>query len=331
MSNRFWLHQLARWLCVATGLVALFSSTYAQEYPAKPVRLIVSVPPGGSADALARTLAPEVSRLLGQTLIVENKPGAATNLANEYVARAPADGYTILLGGSFSHSVNPYLFAKLSYDPHKDFVSVIKLGASGTSLFVVPNTLPVSNLKEFIDYAKTRGEAINYASSGIGSPGHIAGAYFNRRAGLNMTHVPYKGAGEAVRDLIGGQVQLTITSPTSILGLVRQGRAKALATTTPGRNRLFADIPGSEESGLPDFDMDGWYGIFVPTGTPVAVVSKIYAAFKGAMEASDVVVKLELQGLSSEPAMSSEQFATFVRDNAKRWELIVKQSGAQIP
>ena len=331
MCNRFWLHLLARWLCVATGLVALFSSTYAQEYPAKSVRLIVSVPPGGSADALARTLAPEVSRLLGQTLIVENKPGAATNLANEYVARAPADGYTILLGGSFSHSVNPYLFAKLSYDPHKDFVSVIKLGASGTSLFVVPNTLPVSNLKEFIDYAKTRGEAINYASSGIGSPGHIAGAYFNRRAGLNMTHVPYKGAGEAVRDLIGGQVQLTITSPTSILGLVRQGRAKALATTTPGRNRLFADIPGSEESGLPDFDMDGWYGIFVPTGTPVAVVSKIYAAFKGAMEASDVVVKLELQGLSSEPAMSSEQFAAFVRDNAKRWELIVKQSGAQIP
>jgi tripartite-type tricarboxylate transporter receptor subunit TctC len=330
MSNPLRRSTLATLAATALGLKLGHRPANADEFPSKPIRLVMGFPPGGSGDTLARAVGVEVSRLLGQTVVMDNRPGAGTNLASELVARAAPDGYTLLLGGSFSHSVNPALFAKLPYDAQKDFIPIVKVGGSGASVFVVPNSLPVNTLQEFIDYAKKAGDSVSYASSGIGSPGHIAGAYFAKRAGLSMTHIPYKGAGEVIRDLVSGQFQLSITSITSVLPIIRDKRVKALAMSTPARSKLLPEVPGSAEAGLVDFDMDGWYGVFAPAGTPPAVVAKIYDAFKSALQTPAVVDKLEAQGIASEPVASSEAFAGFVRANARRWYDIVKQSGATV-
>jgi tripartite-type tricarboxylate transporter receptor subunit TctC len=301
----------------------------AQSYPSKPVRLVCGFPPGGSGDFVARTLADEVGKLLGQPLVIDNRPGAATNIASELVARAEPDGHTLLLGGSFSHSVNPALFAKLPYDAQKDFVPVIKV-ASLPTVFAVPASLNVSTLQAFIAMAREQGSKWNYASAGVGSPGHIAGGYFVQATGLGLQHVPFKGSSEAVRALVGGEVQLTITSPPSVMSLVKEGRLKALALTTPGRSKLLPDIPGSDEAGLKDFNLDGWYGVFAPARTPTAAVQKVFSAFATALKDPAMVAKLESQAAAPEPSASVEAFAAFVSDNRAAWEQVVKRSGAQM-
>jgi tripartite-type tricarboxylate transporter receptor subunit TctC len=277
----------------------------AQDFPTKPIRLVCGFPPGGSGDFVARTLADEVGRLLGQPLVIENRPGAATNIASELVARAEPDGHTLLLGGSFSHSVNPALFTKLPYDAGKDFAPVIKV-ASLPTVFAVPASLNVNTLQAFITLAKEQGAKWNYASAGIGSPGHIAGGY------------------------LGGEVQLTITSPPSVMPLVKEGRLKALALTTPGRSKLLPDIPGSDEAGLKDFNLDGWYGVFAPARTPAATVQKIHAAFAAVLNNPAIVSKLEAQAAAPEPSASVEAFTAFVASNRIAWEQVVKRSGAQV-
>ena len=254
------------------------SAWAADEYPSRPIRLVLGFSPGGSGDFIARAIADDVGRLLGQPIVIDNRPGAGSNIASEAVAHASPDGYTLLLGGSFSHSVNPALFAKLAFDPVKDFVPVTKVATLPT-VFAVPQSLPVENLREFIAYARREGDKVVYASAGAGSPGHIAGGYFNQAAGLRMLHVPYKGSSEAVRALLSGEVQLTITSPPSIMPFVRAGRAKALALTTPGRSPLLPGVPGSDEAGLANFNLTGWYGVFAPAATPAAVVARLHAAF----------------------------------------------------
>jgi tripartite-type tricarboxylate transporter receptor subunit TctC len=301
----------------------------AQDFPTKPIRLVCGFPPGGSGDFVARTLADEVGRLLGQPLVIENRPGAATNIASELVARAEPDGHTLLLGGSFSHSVNPALFAKLPYDAAKDFAPVIKV-ASLPTVFAVPASLNVNTLQAFITLAKEQGAKWNYASAGIGSPGHIAGGYFAQATGLGLQHVPYKGGSEAVRALVGGEVQLTITSPPSVMPLVKEGRLKALALTTPGRSKLLPDIPGSDEAGLKDFNLDGWYGVFAPARTPAATVQKIHAAFAAVLNNPAIVSKLEAQAAAPEPSASVEAFTAFVASNRIAWDQVVKRSGAQM-
>jgi tripartite-type tricarboxylate transporter receptor subunit TctC len=316
----------------ASAAASLPRSVRAQEFPDRPVKLLLGFAAGGSGDALARTIAPEVSRLLGQTLVIENRPGAATNIASEAVARATPDGYTLLMGGNFSHAVNPALFAKLPFDPQKDFTPVTRLtGAdSGGQVFIVPATLPVNTMQEFIELARREGDRLNYASSGIGSPGHIAGAYFVKRTGLSIVHVPYKGASEAIRDLVAGQIQMTITAPTAALGLLKQGRVKALALTVPRRTRFLPDVPSSSEAGLADFNLDGWYGVFGPAGLPKPVTDKLFAAFKGALESPAVTERLDTQALSADVSVSPDEFQAFVRDSAARWAGIVKDAGATV-
>jgi tripartite-type tricarboxylate transporter receptor subunit TctC len=316
-------------ITLAACLGLPWGQAQAQDFPTKPVRLVCGFPPGGSGDFVARTLAEEVGRLLGQPLVIENRPGAATNIASELVARAEPDGHTLLLGGSFSHSVNPALFAKLPYDAAKDFAPVIKV-ASLPTVFAVPASLNVNTLQAFIALAKEQGAKWNYASAGIGSPGHIAGGYFVQATGLALQHVPYKGGSEAVRALVGGEVQLTITSPPSVMSLVKEGRLKALALTTPGRSKLLPDIPGSDEAGLKDFNLDGWYGVFAPARTPAASVQKIHAAFASALNNPAIVSKLESQAASPEPSASVEAFNAFVTSNRTAWEQVVKRSGAQM-
>jgi tripartite-type tricarboxylate transporter receptor subunit TctC len=303
--------------------------THAQDFPNKPLRLVCGFAAGGSGDFVARTLADEVARLLGQPLVIDNRPGAATNIASEFVARAEPDGHTLLLGGSFSHSVNPALFAKLPYDPQRDFAPVIKV-ASLPTVFAVPASLQVNSLQEFIALAKQQGAKWNYASAGMGSPGHVAGGYFVKATGLELQHVPYKGGSEAVRALVAGEVQLTITSPPAVMAFVKEGRLKALALTTPGRSRLLPGIPGSDEAGLKDFNLDGWYGVFAPARTPAPAINRLFTALSTVLAQPAIVAKLESQAATPEPSASVEAFAQFVSDNRVSWEQIVKRSGAQM-
>ncbi len=313
---------------VSSSLRPVLAQT--NDFPNKAVRMICGFPAGGSGDALARAIVVEASRILGQQVVVENRPGAATNIASEAVAKAAPDGYTILLGGSFSHAVNPALFAKLPYDPIKSFAPIMQVTDGGGQIIVVPASLPVNTLQEFITYAKREGDKVSYASSGLGSPGHIAGAFFNQRAGLNMTHVPYKGASEAIRDLVGGQIQMTITSPAAATALVKDGRLKALAQTTPTRSRFLSDVPAMSEVGLRDFNIDGWYGLFAPAGTPAPVVARLNAAFGTAMQDAATRQRVEAASLSMPAVQSPESFARFVEAEIRRWEPIVRASGAAL-
>jgi tripartite-type tricarboxylate transporter receptor subunit TctC len=319
----------------AVGLGAAWpaSSVWAQgsaDFPNKPVRMICGFPPGGSGDALARALVIEASNKLGQQIIIDNRPGAATNLASEAVAKAAPDGYTILMGGSFSHAVNPALFAKLPYDAIKSFSPIMQVTDGGGQIIVVPASLPVNTLQEFIAYAKREGDKVSYASSGIGSPGHIAGAFFNQRAGLTMTHVPYKGASEAIRDLVGGQIQMTITAPAAALPLVKDGRLKALAQTTPTRSRFVPDVPSMNDVGIRDFNIDGWYGLFAPALTPAPVIAKLHAAFAGALQDAATRTRVEAASLSLAPVQAPDAFGKFVEAEMRRWQPIVKASGAEL-
>lgn len=299
------------------------------DYPNKPIRLVMGFTPGGSGDFVGRALGDEMGKLLGKPIVGDNRPGAGSNLASEAVAKSPPDGYTLLLGGSFSHSVNPALFAKMPVDVAKDFTPIGKVVSSPT-VFAVPTTLPVANFKEFLAYAKKEGDKVNYASSGIGSPGHIAGGYLNKFAGLQMTHVPYKGAGDSVRALIGGEVQMIITSPTSIMGFVKQGRAKALALTTAKSSPLVPGVPGAEEAGLPNFDINGWYGIFGPAGMPAPVVAKLHAALNQAMANAGLRERIAGQGLEADTSASPEAFARFTVADRQAWATIVRDSGARV-
>ena len=317
-----------RTLVMAGTLAMTLPHARAQAYPSRPIHLVLGFTPAGSGDFVGRVIAEEASHLLGVQILVENRPGAATNIASEFVARAEPDGYTLLLGGSFSHSVNPALFEKLGYEPQKDFVPITRAAVLPT-VFAVPSALPVKTLQEFIELARREGSRWNYASAGVGSPGHIAGAYFVQATGLALQHIPYKGSSEAVRALVAGEVQLTITSPPSVLGLAREGRVRLLALTTPGRSQLLPDVPGSDEAGLKDFNLDGWYGVFAPARTPAATVRRLFDAFTTVLRMPAVVTRLESQAATPSPSTSPEEFAAFVRSNAQTWQLIVKRSGAR--
>jgi tripartite-type tricarboxylate transporter receptor subunit TctC len=313
----------------AVAWVWLSGFALAQDFPNKPIKLILGFPPGGSGDFVARVISEDVSKLLGQNLLIENKPGAGTNIASEFVARAAPDGYTLLLGGSFSHSVNPALYPNLRFDPVKDFVPVTKV-ASLPTVFAVPSSLPVNSLQEFIAHAKKEGDKVTYASAGPGSPGHIAGSYFNQAAGLSLVHVPFKGSSEAVRALISGDVALIITSPPSVNPFIKTGRVKALALTTPGRSPLVPGVPGSDEAGLANFNLTGWYGLYAPAGTPAPIVTRLHAAFAQALKNPAIIAKLESQGASPEASASPEDFAKWARGDAAQWFDVVKRSGASV-
>ncbi len=324
-QRRSFIAALAAPVFLASGPTAFAQA----DYPNKPIRLILGFTAGGSGDFVGRTVAEEMGKFLGQPIVVENRPGAATNIASEAVARAPADGYTLLLGGSFSHSVNPALFAKMPVDMARDFSPIGKV-ASLPTIFAVPASLPVANLQEFLAYARKNGDKVNFASSGIGSPGHIAGGYLNKFAGLQMTHVPYKGASEAVRALIAGEVQLIITSPPSMAGFVKQGTARMLALTTAKASPLVPGVPGAEEAGLKNFDIDGWYGLYGPANLPAAVTAKIQSALNRSLALPQVRDKLEGQGALPEPSASQEAFVRFGEQDRQRWASIVRDSGARI-
>jgi len=326
-----WFPPCSPWVSVLSVLMALVASSaafaQAQPYPAKPIRFVVPYPAGGPLDTVARLLGQQVAQSTKQPVIVDNKPGAGGNIGADAVAKAPPDGYTILMGAVATHAINPTLYASIPYDPIRDFAPVTQV-ASTPNVLVVHPSIPASSVKELIAYAKANPGKLNFGSGSTGSAGHLAGELFKTMAGIDMTHVPYKGAAPAMQDLIGGQIQLMFDNLASSLAQVRAGKVRALAVTTSKRSALAPELPTIAESGLPGFDINTWFGIFVPAATPREIVERLHAEFTRALAAPDA--RERMLNLGAEPVGSTpEAFAAYIRGETAKYARVIKASGAR--
>ena len=311
------------------ALLLASGQAFAQGYPSKPVRLVVGFAPAGAADVVARTLQEPMQRVLGQPIVVDNKPGAGSSLAAEFVAKSAPDGYTVLIASPSSIFVNPLINSNLGYQSSRDLVPVTKVSSSPLIVAVNPG-LGVQSLRELIAYAKKNPGKLNYASSGNGSAPHMAAVLFQRVAGVEMVHVPYKGGAPAVQSVVAGDTQVSFATPPSVLSLVHSGRLKALAVTSRSRTPLVAGVSGMDEAGLPDYEISFWYGLFVPTGTPAEAVRKIYDAANQAVKAPETEKALAPHGTEASGSRSPEDFGAFLAQDAKLWARLVKESGAKM-
>ncbi len=318
-----------RFLACAAAFLAFALPAFGQSpYPSRPIHFVVPYPPGGPLDTVARLVGQRVSESVGQPILVDNKAGAGGNIGADMVAKSAPDGYTILMGAVATHAINPWLYKSIPYDAQKDFIPVTQI-ASTPNVLVVNPSLPVTNVHDFIAYAKAHPGSLNFGSGSTGSAGHLAGELFKSLAGVEMTHVPYKGAAPAMNDLIGGQIQLMFDNLASSLGQIKAGKVRALAVTTSKRTQLAPDLPTIAESGLPGFDINTWFGLFVPAGTPGAIVERLHDEFVKALDAPDVRAKM--QALGAEPVGNTPaQFAAYIRAESQKYAKLVKASGAKV-
>jgi len=300
-----------------------FAAHAADNYPVKPIRFIVGFTAGGTSDVVARLLAVKLAETWTQPLVVDNRPGAGGNLANEIVARSAADGYTLLCA-SASFSIIPSLNRDLSYNPVKDFAPVT-LASSAPYLLVLHPAVPAQSVKELIALAKAQPGKLNYASAGSGSTLHLAGELFKSLAGVDIVHVPYKGA-TGITDLIAGAVQLSFAGLPQTLPHVKAGRLKALAVTTLRRAAAVPDLPTIAEAGVPGYEVDPWYGVIAPAGTPRAIIDRLNAAFARALAAPDVKEKFMLQGLEPH-ATTPLEFSALIEKEIAKWSKVVRDAG----
>ena len=317
-----------RALFVVLMMLAVATPVCAQ-YPSKPIRLVVGFAPGGAADAVSRAIGDPLGRLLGQPIVIDNRPGNGSSLAAELVAKAPPDGYTMLIASPSSQSVNPVINKHLTYVPERDFLPITKVSSSPLVVAVHPS-VTAKSIPELIALAKKQPGKLNYGSSGNGSAPHMAAVLFSRVAGVEMVHVPYKGGGPAVQALLAGDIQLSFATPPSVLPLVQAGRLRGLAITTRAASSSIPGLPGMAEAGLPGYDLTFWYGFFVPAGTPVDVVKKLYTATSQVLQRADVKSLLAREGTDVVGSRSPEDFAAFLREDAKLWQRLAIESGAKV-
>jgi len=303
------------------------ASAAAQPYPSKPIKLVVGYPPGGSGDFLTRIMADELAKDLGVAVVADNRPGAGGNIANEVVAKAPADGYTVLNATHFA--VNKALYKSIAYDADKDFAAVSRV-AVGPTVVCVNNNLPVANLKELIAYAQANPGKLFNASAGYGSAPHLASVLFESVAGVKFTSVQFKGGGPAAQSLLAGDTQVMFATSPTVMGFVRAGRMRALAVTTRHASPAVPGIPGAEEAGLPGYDFTFWFGLFVPAGTPAPVVKRLHEAAVKGLAKPEVREKIALQGMDAAPSASPEAFEAEIRAEAPMWDRLVRESGARV-
>ena len=309
-------------------LAGACANASAQSYPAKPIRLVVGFAPGGAADFVARALGDSLGRVLGQAIVIENRAGAGSSIAADYVAKSAPDGYTMLIASPSSISVNPALNSKLGYSL-RDFIPITKVSTSPLLIAANPGT-GVTSIGELIAAAKKAPGRLNYASSGNGSAPHLAGVLFTRLAGIDMVHVPFKGGGPAVQSVLAGDTQVTFATPPSVLPLVQAGRLRALAVTSRARSPLLPNLPGMAEAGLPDYEMSFWYGFFVPAGTKPEIVKKLFDATLSALKQPEVKQAFAREATETAASRSPEEFAAFLAEDAKFWTRLVKESGATL-
>jgi tripartite-type tricarboxylate transporter receptor subunit TctC len=310
-----------RILLIVGSLAMLASSTaMAQTWPTKPIKLVIPFAAGGTTDILGRLLAQQLSKDLGQNVIVENKPGAGGNIAAEFVAQSPADGYTIMLASGSMLTVNPFLYKKLPVNYAKDFVYITNV-ASGPMLVSVSTKLPVKNFAEFIAYAKTKD--LNFGSAGIGSQVHMAAENLTYSANIPATHVPYKGESAAINDLVAGQIDFMVGNLTAASGFAKAGQIKPLAVTSLKRSKQLPDVPTVAESGIPGFESTGWFGLVAPANTPKAITDKIYAATVRAVNSEALRASLDLNGLTA-VVNNQKDFETQVKAESAVWDKVIK-------
>ncbi|MCA3225092.1 MAG: tripartite tricarboxylate transporter substrate binding protein [Burkholderiales bacterium] len=321
-------------LLAATALGMHARSASAQAYPARPIRLVVPFPPGGPLDSAARALAERMKDGLG-TVVVENRPGAGGNLGVDYVAKQPADGYTLVIGAVATHAINPWLFAKLPYDPVKDFAPVSLIAHVPNVLVMTPETatrLGVNSLGELVAYMKKQPGRLNYASGGNGSAGHMAGELLKSTAGLFAVHIPYAGAAPAQLGLLAGQTDFMFDNLASAAPQIRAGRLRAFAVTTRTRAASFPDLPTMGEAGgasLKGFDISTWFGVLAPAGTPAPIVDQLSAAMRAALTSAEMRERLARMG--AEPAPSTPAgFAALIQSELAKYREIVRFSGAKV-
>ena len=289
-------YQTVQKFFIVLAITLSFSVAYAQTFPEHPIVLVVPNPPGGLVDTSARLLSEPLTRVIGQPVIVDNKPGASGNTAYQYVAKAKPDGYTLLISYSGYHVGNPALMDKLPWDPIKDFSPIALLTVS-TNVIAVHPSVPVNNLKEFIAYAKANPGKLNYASQGNGSVSHIGTEIFKQITGVEMVHVPYKGSGPAVQDVLAGQVQVFITTPPSVMQHVQSGKLKALAVTGKTRHPGMPNVPTTAEAGLPTFQLESWVALYAPAGTPAPVITKLTDSVKSSLALPEVKERADSAGV----------------------------------
>lgn len=313
--------------CLALGLVlvlGLFSVVHAQTWPSKSITMVVPTAPGGSTDFMARILAEPLGRALGQTIIVDNKPGASGNIGTMTVARSAPDGYTLLMQYSGYHVGNPALFSGIQWNPTRDFLPVAMV-MRAPHIIAVPGSMPVNSLKDLTQYGQKSGKGLFYASSGNGSIQHIAGELLSKRmSNVKFTHVPYKGSGPAVTDLVGGRVDLHITTPPSVIGHINGGKLKGLAYTASKRHPSMPNIPTSAEFGLPGYEIESWFAVFAPAKTPSAVISRLTNEIKKVVESADFRKRVDEQGAFA-LYMNPETLGKFVVSELDAWAKVIKE------
>jgi tripartite-type tricarboxylate transporter receptor subunit TctC len=298
----------------------------AQEaYPNRPITMVVTFAPGGSSDVLARAVAAALSGGLGQQVVVDNRPGAGGHIGAAAVAHAIPDGYTILFGTNGTLGTGPAMYAKLSYNPQRDLAPVGLLHTLPQLLIVNPS-VPAKNLTELIDYARRNPGTLSFASSGVGAASHLAGELFKQQAKIDIVHIPYKGGGAAVSDLVSGRVSMMLETIPNALPLVRSGQMRAIGVTTKERSALAPDIPSLAESGLPDFDVSAWTGLFVPAGTPPAVIERLNAETRKIASEPDYVAQIQAMG-TDVASSSPDAFGEFVNDDVNRWTAVIRKAG----
>ncbi len=314
-------------LVLGAAALAVALPATAQTFPSKPVKLMVGASPGGGTDIVARMLGKELAETMKQPFVVENKPGASNTIAADITAKSPPDGYTLLVATTTGQAIAPHLM-KLSFDPLKDLTPV-------ALVMVVPNVLIVGpavtakDVKELVAQMKARPGTFNYASSGSGSTQHLAGEAFKKLAGVQMTHIPYKGSSQAHLDLISGNAQIMFDTTSSAIGQIKGGKVRALAVTSPKRSPELPDVPTLAEAGFPGLEMTTWYGVFAPAGTPKDVIAKLNAEIMKALQTPEV--KTRIAGLAGEPGtMTIEQFAALNRSDSERYAKLVKEASIKL-
>lgn len=308
----------------ALALAAASSAALAADFPTKPITFVVPNPPGGVVDSSARLVSDTMAKLLGQPVVIDNKGGASGNIAYGQVARAPKDGYTLLVSYSAYHVGNPSLFASLPWK-QSDFAPVALIAAA-TNVITVNPKLKVDDLNTFLAYLKANPGKVNYASQGKGSLSHVGTALFEQTTGTDMTHVPYKGSGQAIQDVLSGQVEVFMTTPPSVIGHIQSGKLKPLAVTSRTRHPMLPDVPTTAEAGLAGFELEAWVGLFAPAGAPKDVIEKLSQAVKSALETPEVKKRAETLGI--EPRyMGPEQLGELVKNDTEYWSKIIKARG----
>lgn len=313
---------------VAIAGALLATGLHAQAFPAKPIKVIVPFPAGGGTDIIAREVTQKVTTATGWVFVVDNKPGVGGNLGIEAVAKSPADGYTIGLGQTSNLAINPTLHAKMPYDSVKDLAPIVTVANAALTL-VTSSQSNLKSLADVVSAAKAKPGTINYASSGNGTVAHLTAELFQTAAGIKLQHVPYKGAAQALTDVVGGNVELYLSSVPTLIGQIRQNKLRALAVTSATRVDDLPQVPTINESGFKGFDAVTWFGFVAPAGTPKDVVAKLNTEFNKALSQPDLRKKLGEQG-ADPVGGTTEQFATLIKDDIVRWGKVVKSSGARI-